>query len=96
MRLLALAILKEMTAELTPASVQILARQYGLEISHDRALGILNHLLIGNVLSWKRGVFVIASEAVPMYAATLGYLENALAEAKEKVLGTPKAGPLRR
>lgn len=81
-RPLALALLKENPPEITMATARAVASRWGMQFSHDQMTDLLNDLVINSVLSWKRGIFSISSEALPIYASRLGYLDSGLAEAK--------------
>jgi hypothetical protein len=84
-RLLALALLKENPSELTIPAAQSLAERYGLHLTYNQTADTLNELVINSVLSWKKGIFTLASEALPSYAARLGHLDTALPEAKAQI-----------
>jgi len=80
-RPLALALLKENPGEISIATARAVANKWGMQVSHDQMTDLLNDLVINSVLSWNKGIFSISSEALPTYAARLGYLDNGLAEA---------------
>ena len=80
-RPLALALLKENPPVITVATARGVASKWGLQFSHDQMTDLLNDLVINSVLSWRKGILSISSEALPIYAARLGYLDTGLAEA---------------
>ncbi|HKH44907.1 MAG TPA: ATP-binding protein [Thermoanaerobaculia bacterium] len=81
LRLLALALLKENPPEITVATARAVVSRWGMQLSHTQMTDLLNELVINSVLSWKRGVFSISINALPTYAARLGYLDDGLTEA---------------
>jgi hypothetical protein len=73
---LALALLRERPTEVTRRMVRDIADKFGLPI-RDREIGDrLNDLVMNNILSWRRGLFFLSTEALPMYATHLGYLDG--------------------
>lgn len=82
---LALSLLKELKGEITVGAVQALVNRYGISLSQQRTLELLNRLVVANVLSWRRGRFAVANEALRSYAEVLGYLDRGLEEAWTKL-----------
>jgi hypothetical protein len=81
-RFLALSLLKELPGEIAVAAAQALVTRYGFVLSQHRTLEILNRLVVANILSWRRGRFGIANEALRSYAEVLGFLDTGLEEAR--------------
>jgi len=81
-RLIALLLLKECPAEITPAKVRLLARRWDLTFDEVHALRLCNELVIHNVLVWNRAGFQIANEALADYARHFGLLNGAIEAAR--------------
>lgn len=69
----------------SPGSVQETARGEGIHIDFGEARKICDELVIQNVLSWAKeegATYRIANEAMPEYAAKLGFLTQGVEELK--------------
>jgi hypothetical protein len=86
----ALALLKEGPASITPVTIQDVARMHGVSIAHSEAVEIGDILVINNVLLWADGAgYRIANQALPEYAGKMGYLTRGLEEAKQRLGKSP-------
>ncbi len=89
-RLVGLSLLKEYRREYSIPLVQEILERNGISIDHMRATEICNDLVINNVLAWQwPSAYRIANEGLYLYARDMGYLTNALEDAKRQVKPTP-------
>jgi hypothetical protein len=85
-RLVALYLLKHNRYSLQPAAIMGILRNEGFAFSLDRIIEICDDLVINNILTWDNGVFNIANDLLPQYARAMGYLDEGLSEAKNRVM----------
>lgn len=97
-RVLALALLKADVRHLTISVIQRVAAEAGLHLPRARLFGICNDLVINSILVWDKGTFQIANDALVHYARELGFLDQALAEARNELdhTASPAVGGGRR
>ena len=83
--LIALMTLERRLTRIDETSVIRLSNEIGISIDADRALKLCDDLLLANFLSWTKTGYDIANEAIGLRAKELGYLDAALATARQDV-----------
>ncbi len=84
-RLVGLCLIAGSERSFTIQSVQEVARREGLKLDFNITLEICNDLVINHVLAWDSGAYTLASEGLPFFAQQIGYLDGAMAEARDAV-----------
>jgi hypothetical protein len=90
-RLIGLALVAEGRRQITPGFLSEVAMREGIKLDYNGANTLCLDLVINNLLIWDDNSFRFANEALFYYAEKIGFLSEALAEARQEWRRGPKA-----